>query len=396
MIVSKTLRSVGIVVLLLLTHSLLDATQEERPSKVRSPKPLRIPLVKVSVKKGVCRLGFGYRLEIPVECWQATLPKGPAPPGLSEAIQFFDLGEDGELTSGGTDGFAFAGSSFIVQIPDRLLMKSGQYRVTFDGLKAVILTAEDLGIAQKYVSEASVFTELRLRSGLTPVPLEADLTSACEKHCDYLKVNGMLAVEGLSVHQEDASKPGYTEEGAEAGRNSNISPGCSSVAEAMRACFATAWHGAPMVNPCLSGLGVGSKNGVTLIHLGRVQGIQEAPNFHPADGATAIPPGFGERGEYPNPVPGSDFGRGCGFPILVRLLSEPAKLISAEVTDPQGRRIAGSISCPMNPASPEWPSNSNCALFIPKTKLLSRTVYRVVFRFQDSDKPMTWSFTTGQ
>jgi hypothetical protein len=230
------------------------------------------------------------------------------------------------------------------------------------------------------------------------VPVDTALSAACEKHIDYLKTNGLSdGKSGVDCHKEDPSKPGYSEEGAAAGKQSNLSYGGETMPEAIVNWLATPWHGAPMVNPRLSAIGVARKYGVCAFHVRRTDGDQESISLHPADGAVGIPRIFAKGGEIPNPVPGHPKdGDGCGFPILVRLVESFSRdLLAAEVVDAKGTKVKGTFSSPAKPANAEWPSNSNCAMFIPAQPLAPNTVYRVTFQFTDQKDPIRWSFTTG-
>ncbi|RZI92155.1 MAG: hypothetical protein EOP39_32475, partial [Rubrivivax sp.] len=60
---------------------------------------------------------------------------------------------------------------------------------------------------------------VREAAGLRPVTLDAKLSSACEQHARYLVLNiARPEVRGLLAHQEVPTLPGYTPEGAAAGK----------------------------------------------------------------------------------------------------------------------------------------------------------------------------------
>lgn len=364
--------------------------------KTKPEQPLKLALSKVAIKKGTFRMGWGLKGEPPAEAWQAKFPKVPgasAPPS-PESLYLFDLDANGTLEPE-TDGLAFPGIPFIVPIPKVLLLKIGQYKVSVDGLKALVLTPDDLGSAQKYVTDASVFTDFRIRSGLIPVPLDRDLCIACEKHCEYLKANGMTdGKAGRAVYTEESGKPGYTEDGLEAAKVANISCNPDSVPKFIMETYTSFYQRAPMVNPKLASFGIASLHGVDMMHVAKQDGFQDALFMHPADGQMGVPRYFSTNGESPNPVPGSEFAKGCGYPILIRLVEPYKELVSAEVVDTKGKKVSGTFSSPAKPANKDWPNNNNCATFIPSKSLDANTTYHVTFQFAEEKDPIKWSFTT--
>lgn len=332
-------------------------------------------------------MGYEDKRDPPETGWQAKVG--------SDTFVFFDLAEHDRIEPD-IDGMAMSPYPFIVAIPDKLLLKSGQFKVSFDEKKALLLDPDDLGPAQSYAAEASVMTDLRIRSAVRPVYLNPKACAACEKHCDYLKLNGMAdGSGGLASHQETAGKPGYTEEGAEAGKNSDIAFS-GTLTHAITGLYASVWHAVPMVDPRLREFGVGRRNDVSLVYFSRIDGFQDNFTTEPPDGAINVMRSFGEDGENPNPVPGTTGGRGCGFPVFIRLVKPYRELVSAELLDPTGRRVPGTISSPAKPAAPDWPTNSNCAAFVPSKPLAPSTVYRAKFKFREADDPIEWTFTTGK
>jgi hypothetical protein len=387
------------LLLAILTESGAGAQDSKKPKgKEAGPKDLKLALTKVAIKKGTQRMGWGLKGDPPIEAWQAKFPKpqGASPAPSPESIYLYDLDGNGTIDPD-TDGMAFPGIPFIVPLPKILLLRIGQFKVSFESLKTLVLSADDLGPAQKYVADAAVFTELRVRSGLMPVPLDKDLCVACEKHCDYLKANGLTDGKGgRAVYTEESGKPGYSDEGLEAAKVSNIGCTSDSVHKFILDAYTAFYMRVPMVNPKLGCFGVSSQNGVNMLHVAKQDGFQDALSVHPADGQIGTPRFFTSNGESPNPVPGSEFAKGCGFAIMVRLVAPYKELQSAEVLDPKGKKVAGTFSSPAKPANQDWPDNNNCAGFIPSKSLEPNTTYRVTFQFAEEKAPISWSFTTAE
>ena len=348
--------------------------------------PLKVALQKVPVAKGSALPGYGVTAAIPAEAFRAKF--GAA------VLRFFDLDADGKLAVG-SDGLSIEDAPFVVPIVAELLLRDGQFQVAFDGTASLRLAPVDLGEANDLVADASVLTELRVRAGLAPFVLDLKRCADSRKHCDYAVRNGTWdGSQGVSIHHEDADQPGYTPEGAAAGVASDLLPNPPSLKDALVGFHATVWHGVPIFDPDVSRVGVALVER-KLAMLSFVD--QKSPRvdfIHPADGATGIPCAFSSHGEAPNPVPGTGNAANCGYPVIVRLSGKLGELEWAELLDAKGRKVNGTYSSPEHPATPEWPSNSHCAAFVPSMSLLPATTYRARFKFKAAAEPLATSFTT--
>ncbi len=351
----------------------------------RGPKPIMlspIPLKNLHLRPGY---DFAGR-DIPATGWQARI--------VAQTWVFVDLNGDGVLGAE-TDGIALPPTPFVVPIPEVLLVPKGQSTLTFDGTKSLSLGPVPLGRAEGYAADASLINELRIRAGVRLAALDERACADCEKHCDFLKLNRMEAGDGgMSAHTEPRDKPGFTPEGAAAGAGSCIGFKEAGLKPAILGWYATAWHGPPILDPALTRFGVALKYGVAMFYASSHGATAKRRSLHPADGATDIPASFGSRGELPNPVPGTRYGIGCGFPILIQLTDPTLELTAAIVKDPTGKTVLGTMSCPAHPATKEWPSNSDCAVFIPAVPLSPRTKYAVRFEFGAAGA-VEWNFTTA-
>jgi hypothetical protein len=367
----------------------LGAAEQDK-KKAAEKKPLVVALQKISIKKGALRPGHDLKAELPAQAFQAKIG--------TDTLLFIDLDGNDQIVPG-TDGLSMPSAGpFVVLLPEALLLKSGQYKFAFEGIKQVLCTVEDLGPAQIYAADASVFTEIRLRAGLRPAILDPQMSADCDKHCDYLKTNNLHKQGGtVSPHEEDPSKPGYTAEGAAAGMAGNIFKEFPDLRRAILVWFSTPYHGMAMLFPGTDKIGVSNRNSVSMLYLsGVMQGFGE-PYLHPADGAVGVPTalGNGETGESPNPVPGTQNAIGCGFPIIVLLNGKYMDTESAEIVDGAGRPVKGTWSTPTKPANPVRPDNKGCVFFIPSKPLAPNTLHKVTIKFPGGDKPLAWSFTTG-
>lgn len=97
----------------------------------------------------------------------------------------------------------------------------------------------------------------RATCGLPLVRLDPVLSAACEKHCLYLKQNlGHPSTEGLGMHNEDPQLPGYTADGAKAGKEGVITITNQPLA-AVPAWMDTLYHRIPLIDPRVQKVGFG-------------------------------------------------------------------------------------------------------------------------------------------
>ncbi len=362
--------------------AMLGAAQPCR-SQSGEAKPLRLPLKRIKVVEGEYRPGLEVVGSIGSEAFEARLD--------NRRLRLFDLDGDGVITPG-LDGLGLPEEPFVVSLPERLLLFAGQYRVSIGDDDRLELAPEDFGERAALVVEVALVNELRIRAGRPLAVFDLEASIACEKHCDYLQRNGRADGDsGMSAHEERPGEPGYSEEGARAGRGSCLGFKTFSYREVLLGWYATSWHAAPLLAPEMRSFGAARRHGVAMFYPATFGGAKKSW-IHPADGARNIPRSFSPRGELPNPVPGTEYGRGCGYPIFVFLADPGVELVDVTVRDAKGRTVEGSWSCPSRPANPDWPSNSSLALFIPKAPLRRDMRYDVSFKLGSGD--LDWSFRT--
>jgi len=97
----------------------------------------------------------------------------------------------------------------------------------------------------------------RTTCGLQSVKLDPRLSAGCEKHAQYLRLNlNHPSTEGLGMHNEDPKLPGYTPEGAIAGKAGVITVN-SDPLSAIPAWIDTLYHRVPLIEPNLRRVGFG-------------------------------------------------------------------------------------------------------------------------------------------
>lgn len=239
----------------------------------------------------------------------------------------------------------------------------------------------------------------RVRAGLAKVRLSATLTRGCDLHALYLTKN---ETKGLSGHDEDPKAPGFTEEGAKAGKRSVISPfgPQDSPLEAVESLMATLYHRVSLLQPELSEVGIGwafrrEGVGILVIDVGTIDqktDLKLFPVVYPVNGQKEVPLDFGLGSrEVPNPIPGE--GTVGGYPITIQLVDRrkpydiEAKLFLG------AQEVECWLSTPANPARDDWPQPGVTSL-IPVQKLKPDATYIVRFKEKTTSTEKEWTFTT--
>jgi uncharacterized protein YkwD len=303
----------------------------------------------------------------------------------------------------------------IAVIPKGLLQSGSAYQVKasaqIDGKAwelAWSFTTEDdsdtRGVwARKAVAKVNGY---RGKAGLNPVALDEKLSRGCLAHARYLVINeGKPELDGLKAHDEFPNLPGYSIEGREAGKASDIAIGDNEPLDGVDAWMATLYHRVPLLEPNLKTIGFGCARGrrqgwVTVMNVtkGRTDKARPGIVFYPAPDQPDVALSFPNGGEEPNPIPNDKTGR-AGFPITVFFPhNQPLKNAAARLTDAKGAEVPCWFSSPDKPANADFPAQQgNTVCLIPKAPLAANTVYRVHFQGHRAGQPWdkTWQFTTG-
>src|SRR5262249_55549004 len=97
------------------------------------------------------------------------------------------------------------------------------------------------------------------RAGLSPVVLDERLSRGCRLHARYVVRNlEHPKAAGLGIHDEHANLPGYTEEGARAGKRGVIAV-VSDPADSLTGWMATIYHRVPLLDPSVDRIGWGQE-----------------------------------------------------------------------------------------------------------------------------------------
>jgi hypothetical protein len=323
----------------------------------------------------------------------------------SEQLALVDANGNGVYNEPNVDGVTLQGQTYLFPLP------APEERWCTPALELTGLTfgpwGEELKVtgrplATKEPSGLPVLEGViqeRLKLGLTPRPEDVKLSADLQKHCAYMNANGTL------THPEDKGKPGFSEEGHQAGLRSILSMGTPAprVAAMM---VGTYFHRIDVIRPDTMAFGVG--------YDGRYGGIDGRTNLRkekppalwpvlcPAPGQTDVPLAYNK--EMPDATPGDDR---AGFPITVQFHTGKLKLTSHALrpVGPAGpvpaKTEAAAVDCytydPHTGASNGMTGFLRCVCIIAKEPLQPDTQYEVTMNVEVGGKPWmkTWRFTTG-
>lgn len=222
-----------------------------------------------------------------------------------------------------------------------------------------------------------------------------DWSSACARHNEYQRSNDIL------THDEEPGRPGYTEEGAWAGRNSVLAAG--STWNGANPFEDAPIHLAQLLAPRLSEMGVDDSGGyvcaTTWPGMNRPAPAAPAVYTYPGDGRLAVP--YAQTAAEDPFVPG-DF---VGLPQGTR--TGPNMLVFADGpwSTAEARIDAASLTGPDGPVEVRWVDNTTeqigpylptAGVVIPVRPLGPSSVYTASIRLSANGQAIThtWSFTT--
>lgn len=257
----------------------------------------------------------------------------------------------------------------------------------------------------------------RQSAGVLPVSRREVLDEKCALHAEYMRLNNEI------THYEDPTKAGYTEDGYEAGTESNLDGQYNtSMMNGVDILTTAIYHRLPMIRTNLHHIGWAlSEPSSTGLHYGclnvyaaeawdvtyaSLQIDKNDVTAYDPDNHEPIPyPGVGQdhipidfiTGETPDPI--SDFGGTfpTGYPIsLTFAYGEKIEKASMKLLKPNGMRVDGYFRAPNDQDDPNRVYQGNTITLIPKEPLRYATTYTVNVSAQRNGKAYKkrWQFTT--
>jgi len=268
----------------------------------------------------------------------------------------------------------------------------------------------------------------RTRLSVPPVEEDPALSAACLAHVKYLMTNYQAELDkseqlGGLMHLEDASKPGYSREGSQAGHASDViyqrrskMTDAQRMATAIETWIAGPFHRPQILNPDVRHMGFGEYCD-SVICVSALDSISDStlaplagrplaqPLEVPPDGVTVKPGGF--TGEWPDPVASCPGYPNHSLAVTLQLgLHVSARLTDASLTQTTGAAAGTKVAtCPYDSESYTNPNPGDQAhgrmvlssygevVMMIRDPLVGGETYRVAMTV--NGKPYTWSFTAA-
>jgi len=315
-----------------------------------------------------------------------------------DEVLFFDVDQNGVWNEIGIDAWALPKMPYALPLEEETILGNAyvKWAPSADG-KTLSYSVRRLPVSPAQLAILKKFNSWRMMNGLPAVMIDTELSDHCAKHCAYMEKHGF-------EHGEEKAKPGYTAEGAAAGRRSCLSE--TNPRSAVTMFYATLFHRLPLMHPGTSAIGIGASKRYSAIDgLTRKKARRwQYPVVVPAPNTFAHPTHFAP--ELPRAHPD---GMRCGFPITMTFDRGRITAVKATLHRRLGKRerkakriaeerVALLVSWPGHPANPKRPDNKHTICLIPKKPLHAMHTYRVNVRYALDGEPTerTWSFNTGR
>lgn len=245
-----------------------------------------------------------------------------------------------------------------------------------------------------------LFNAARAAAGCRYVKWSEESARGCRAHVDYCERNGSQEL------REDEEKPGYSDEGDTAGRQSVQAIIYDVPREAVLDSLSTTRALSCLLSPDLAECAMaiagrtfcanynGDRSGPG--HTGPVQWVW------PPHGTRDLVLAFNDNGELPMPVPGLelDHYHDLGHAVVAKV-DDTGDNFVLELTTEKGEKIGGTLTCP-NGAVPDHPGikedNMGLVILAPDKHLPKNTVFRARLRFTlegEREVVREWTFATG-
>lgn len=256
-----------------------------------------------------------------------------------------------------------------------------------------------------------LFNYYRKSSGLMPVKRHGYLDEKCLKHANYMKTNDIIE------HYEDPDLPGYTKDGDEAGRSSNITrQPRNSFVDSLKILMNGTYHRILQMVAGLEGIGFGIDGpSATGFYFGCLEISTEYDGGVSSGNETNVTyfnesqmplikvPGVNEinvprqmnGGEWPDPLYNFGSNYPAGYPITVTLTNGYSDLY-LQLFHPNGEQIFAYFQPPGDQNDPNGLYQGISYSLIPAAPLAAQTQYRVRMTGKKNGDDFTeeWHFTT--
>jgi hypothetical protein len=338
---------------------------------------------------------------------EADVVRGATSKVGGEPLVLYDVDGNGDFTDVGVDAWRVdaGGLSYALPVEPEIVLDGERYRIAADTDAGVVRFARtaaawpegvkaDRETRKEIETALRTWNVLRMRNGLLPVHLDAELTQWCLEHARYMQKHGV-------THDQDPEHPEHTEGGARVARSGSV--GSLAAAAEIVAVYSTFYHRISLFHPGTRGAGIGTTGARSVLNgtENRVERSWTWPVIVPAPDTEQVPRSYYRE----KPVPHIALWRDgtideAGFPVTLTFERDAITDVTAElrVDDHEGRRVPFSLSWPERPASSDAPTNYKTICLLPHAPLRARTTYwvHVEWTYRGEIDQRTWTFRTGK
>ena len=313
-------------------------------------------------------------------------------------LHFIDADLNGSHFDEGLDFVLFNDGRYAFPFYRSMPLPDGQY--TFEANKGGPLkfTRCAVGIPEQARQLQNGLNKIRMDFGLFPTACDAAFSTKCQKHAEYMRLNGKIS------HDEQSGFPGYSKEGHDAGMSSEVTMigDLDSVAFSL---LDTPLHGFELRAPWFTQSAFGATEGYGVV---RILGVKPrampfvAPAVFPPNDAKNVPVSWARE----TPDPRIDLSKGAGYPITIYFrwcdLGNPAKMSARlEAFDGEDwRELPCQLTynaATLSQAARSVYSKQSPVFVLPHEALASETLHRLTITYPGgkSGETLVTCFKTG-
>ncbi|MFA4986337.1 MAG: CAP domain-containing protein [Candidatus Brocadiia bacterium] len=312
----------------------------------------------------------------------------------------YDPDCDGDYFRPAKDGIIYPGSKCVLPFTGEKIWNEGfmvEFLNTPDGYQ---INDEEVKAPKDEKEGWNLINWLRVKAGLHPLELDAQLSGACRAHAGYINQNGGNAIG--TPYVEEMGKPGYTPEGAKIA-SSSFSYYFANMADAVKVVTCSFYYRPFFVRGRTKRIGIGFAEPIAVFNtsLNDSQPIEyRYPIKFPGPEQIVPYTVFNDSAAtvLPDPRPGA---QGCGFPASLTFDWGEVSAISEGkmwIVDKDGseKPIQVQVSAPNKPASPQAPDNYGIMAVMPLEQLKNKARYHVYIKYSVDGKEAVadWFFET--
>jgi hypothetical protein len=313
-------------------------------------------------------------------------------------LNFIDADLNGAHFDEGVDCVLFGDGRYAFPFYRSMPLPDGQYSFEPNKGGPLKFSRTAVAIPEQARQLQNGLNKIRMDFGLFPTACDAAFSTRCQKHAEYMRLNGKIS------HDEQSGKPGYSKEGHDAGMSSEVTMigDLDSVAFSL---FDTPLHGFDLRSPWFTQSAFGATEGYGVV---RTLGTKPrampfvAPAVFPPNNAVNVPLSWARE----TPDPRIDLAKGAGYPITIYFrwcdLGNPARM-TAKIEALDGETWS-ELPCQVTynvatsaPAARSVFAKATPVFVLPHDALAGETLHRLTITYPGGkkDETLVTCFRTG-